>query len=279
MKIFMNLLVLSLLLSFGNAAAVTTDEKLGATIPLDLTFLNHEGKEKTLKELIDGKPTLLTLNYYRCHGVCTVELNNLAKTLENVELEEGKEYQVLTVSFLVEETPNQAKRKRTTILSSIERPFNASAWNFVVDKDGSALKIVDAVGFKFETSDLPSSSTEYEHGTGVVVLSPEGKITRYLRGINQLPIDVKMAVLEAAKGRVTESIYKKLESCSDYFPKEEYIAPTQEVIGVLITMLAIGLFIILYISSKKTRTTLTKEEYYKQQEEAEKNLQQKDNEK
>jgi len=268
MKIVMNLLLLlALFFSFGNSGDVTTEEKLGKTLPLDLTFLNHEGKEKTLKELIDGKPTLLTLNYYRCHGVCTVELNNLADTLEKVELEEGKDYQVLTVSFLVEETPNQARHKRKTILSSIERPFNASAWNFVVDKDGSALKIVDAVGFKFATSDLPSLTTEYEHGTGVVVLSPEGKITRYLRGVNQLPVDVTMAIVDAKKGRVTKSIPKRLEKCSDYFPKEEFVAPTQEIIGVLITMLAVGLFIILYISSKKKRTTLTKEEYYKQQEE------------
>jgi protein SCO1/2 len=258
------------MLSFGNAASVVTDEKLGATVPLDLTFITHEGKEKTLKELIDGKPTLLTLNYYRCHGVCTVELDNLAETLTKVELAEGDAYQVLTISFLVEETAEQAKSKRKTILNSIQRPFNESAWNFVVDKDGSSQKIVNAVGFKFEESDLPSVTLEYEHGTGVVVLSPEGKIIRYLRGINHLPIDVKMAVIDAKKGRVTQSIPKTLESCSDYFPKEEYVAPTMEIIGVLISMFAIGLFIILYISSRKKRTTITKEEYYKQQEKLEK---------
>ncbi|HHD75821.1 MAG TPA: SCO family protein [Campylobacterales bacterium] len=271
MKIFANLfLFLCLSFSFGNAADVNTNEKLGANVPLDLTFLNHEGKEKTLKELMDGKPTLLTLNYYRCHGVCTVELNNLAETLSQVKLEEGKEYQVLTVSFLVEETPDQAKAKRKTILSSIQRPFNEKAWNFVVDKDGSALKIVDAVGFKFVESDLPSVTLEYEHGTGVVVLSPEGKIVRYLRGVNHIPTDVAMAITDAKKGRVTQSIPKKLETCSDYFPKEEFVAPTQEIIGVLITMFAIALFVILYLSSKKKRTTLTKEEYYQQQKELEK---------
>ncbi len=256
--------------SFLGAATVNTNEKPGAMVPLDLKFLDDEGKEKTLKELMDGKPTLLTINYYTCAGICTLELNNLAQTLSEVDLKEGKDYQVLTVSFTEDDTPALAKHKRRTVLRSITKPFEASAWNFVVGEHGSADKLVDAVGFVYKVSDLPSAKVQYAHGTGVIVLSPKGKITRYLRGVNQLPIDVKMAVLDAKKGRVTHSIPKQLVSCSDYNPKEKYIAPTEEIVGIIITVLAIGLFIFLYRLSRKKRTTLTKEEYYKQQEEQEK---------
>ena len=264
------LLLLPLLLSsFLSGATVNTHEKLGAMVPLNLKFLDDEGKEQTLKELMHGKPTLLTINYYTCAGVCTTELNNLADTLSKVDLKEGEDYQVLTASFTEDDTPALAKHKRRTILRSMTRPFKASAWNFVVGENGSANKLVDAVGFRYKVSDLPSATTQYTHGTGVIVLSAKGKIVRYLRGINQLPIDVKMAVMDAKKGRVTQSIPKQLVACSDYNPKQKYIAPTEEIIGIIMTILAIGLFIVLYMINKKKKTTLTKEEYYKQQEEEE----------
>ena len=266
----MLLSLLFVLVSFAQAGDVNTQEKLGAMIPLDLEFITDDGEKKTIKELMDGKPTLLTLNYYRCAGVCTMELEGLAETLEKVDLKEGKDYRVLTVSFLEEETQALAKRKKRTILGAMQRPFDNSAWNFVVSKNGNVQKLIDAVGFKFEKSDLPSVSIQYAHGTGVVVLSAEGKITRYLRGINQVPVDVKTALIEAKKGIVGTSIPKGLESCSDYHPQDEYIAPTEEIIGIIITILSIALLYFLYRSAKKNRTTLSKEEYYKQQEEAEK---------
>lgn len=266
------LLLLPLLFfSFLSGATVNTAEKPGAMVPLDLKFLDDEGNEKTLKELMHGKPTLLSINYYTCAGVCTTELNNLADTLSKVDLKEGEDYQVLTASFTEDDTPALAKHKRRTILRSMTRPFNASAWNFVVGENGSADKLVDAVGFRYKVSDLPSETVQYTHGTGLIVLSSKGKIVRYLRGINQLPIDVKMAVIDAKEGKVTPSIPKALEACSDYNPKEKYIAPTEEIIGVVMTILAIGFFVVLYIISKKKRTTLSKEEYYKEQEEKENN--------
>jgi len=263
MKLF---LLLLLLFSFANAEGTATEEKLGAMVPLNLKFINDEGEEKTLKQLMNGKPTLLTLNYYKCAGVCTTELADLADTLSKVDLQEGKDYQVLTVSFSETETPDLAKEKRTTILESITRPFTKSAWNFVLGKNGSSKKLVDAVGFNFKKSDLPSVATQYTHGTGVIVLSPEGQITRYLRGIIQLPIDVKMAVLDAAKGRVTPSIPKQLQSCSDYHPKEKYVLPIEQIVGGIITFTIVGIFIFLFLTGKKNKVTRTKEEHYTKEE-------------
>ncbi|MCJ7766278.1 MAG: SCO family protein [Thiovulaceae bacterium] len=270
-------LLLLLLFSFANAGGTATDEKLGAMVPLNLKFINDEGEEKTIKQLMDGKPTLLSLNYYKCAGVCTTELADLADTLTKVDLQEGKDYQVLTVSFSESETPYLAKEKRRTIFRSMTRPFTKSAWNFVVSKNGSSKKLVDAVGFNFEKSDLPSVETQYTHGTGLIVLSPEGKITRYLRGIHQLPIDVKMAVLDAAKGRVTPTIPKQLQSCSDFHPKEEYVLPVEQIVGAIITLIVVAMFIRLLLTGKKHKGTLTKEEYYRQEEEKENHSQKKDN--
>jgi protein SCO1/2 len=274
MRFFLSLL---LLFSFLNAAVTATDEKLSAMVPLDLKFINSEGEVKTIKQLMNGKPTLLTLNYYRCSGVCTTELMKLAETLSKVDLQEGKDYQVLTVSFSETETPDLAKDKRKTILESISRPFTKSAWNFVVSDKGSAKKLVDIVGFHFAKSNLPSVTKQYTHGTGVIVLSPTGKITRYLRGINQLPMDVKMAVLDAKKGKATPSISKQLVPCSAFHPKEKYVLPTEQIIGAIISLVVLALFIKLLLLGKKKKVPLTKEEYYRQEEE--KNHQKKDDEK
>ena len=263
------LMLLLLLFSFANATGSDLDEKLGATIPLNLKFITDKGEEKTLKQLMNGKPTILTLNYYTCAGICTTELVDLADTLSKVDLQEGKDYQVLTVSFAKEDTPELAKEKKRTVLRSMTRHFDESAWNFVVDDNGSSKKIADIVGFHFSVSDLPSLMKQYTHDTGIIALSPQGKITRYLRSIRQLPIDVKMAMLDAKKGRATSAISKQLQSCSAYHPKEKYTVPTEEIVGTIITIVAIGFFIRLLFVSKKNRVTLTKEEYYKQEEEQE----------
>jgi len=273
MKLLLSLL---LLFSFANAAGVAMDEKLGAMIPLDLKFINDKGETKTFKQLMHGKPTLLTLNYYKCAGLCTTELIKLAETLEKVDLKEGKDYQVLTVSFSEDEPASLAAHKRKTIFSSMTRDFDHSAWNFVIGKNGSSKKLVDTVGFHFEKSDLPSAIMQYTHATGVIVLSAKGKITRYLQGVTQLPLDIKMAVLSAAKGKVTKSIPKQLQSCSDFHPKEKFVLPTEQIVGAIITLIAIAFFIRLLLFNKKNRVTLTKEEYYRQEEE--KDLKKKDKE-
>jgi len=263
------LLLLSLVFAFVNATDTSTNEKLGTMVPLDLKFINHKGEEKTFKQLMNGKPTLLTLNYYKCAGICTTELIELAETLEKVDLVEGKDYQVITVSFSEDEPASLAMEKRRTVFRSMSRPFDKSAWNFVIGEHGSSKKLADIVGFRYEKSDLPSAIMQYTHGTGVIALTKEGKITRYLRGVKQLPLDIKMAVLDAKKGRITPSISKQLQSCSDYHPQEKYIAPTEEIVGVVISIIVIALFIVLWLVGKKSRTTLSKEEYYKKEEEKE----------
>ncbi len=266
------LLLLSLLFSFIHAGEADIEERLGTVIPLDLKFITDEGEIKTFKELMNGKPTLLTLNYFTCSGVCTTELTELANTLSNVDLKEGTDYQVVTVSFAEYEKPGLAKHKRNTILGSITRPFERSAWKFVIGTDGSSKVLADAVGFHFKKSDLASAQLEFAHGTAVITLSAEGKVTRYLKGIRQLPLDVKMAILDAKEGKVSASIAKKSEACSAFSPVSEKVAPTEMIIGTILILLTIALFLFLRRANAKSKEGLTKEEYYKlQAEEEEKN--------
>lgn len=113
------ILVLSVLITFLNAGPLGIEEKLGQTVPLDLTFINEKSERVTLKELMDGKPTILTLNYFRCAGICSPQLNDLAKTVGKIQLAENTDYKVITVSFAENETPELAAAKRKNQLESI----------------------------------------------------------------------------------------------------------------------------------------------------------------
>ncbi len=263
------LLLFSLLISFVYAGESDIEEKLGTTVPLDLKFIDDEGETKTLKELMDGKPTLLTLNYFTCSGICTTELSELANTLSKVKLKEGTDYQVVTVSFAEYESAGLAKHKRNTILSSITRPFERDAWKFVIGTKGSSKVLADAVGFHFKKSGLSSTRMEFAHGTAVITLSKEGKVTRYLKGVRQLPLDIQMAVLDAQEGKVSASIVKKSDACSSFSPISEKVAPTEMIIGAFLTLFSIGLFLFLRRANKKSKEGLSKEEYYRLQEEEE----------
>jgi protein SCO1/2 len=248
-------LVLSLFFTFlGASSKLGIHEKLGEMVPLDLTFLNEKSQSVTLKELMDGKPTILTLNYFRCAGICTPQLNDLAKMLSRLDLAENTDYKVLTVSFAEEETPALAASKRKNILASMSRPYVADAWHFVIGENNSSHVLADDVGFAFEKQVSPSGQVEYIHAGAAIVLSPEGKVTRYLNGINQLPFDVKMALIEAADGRVGPTIAKTLLFCFAYDSEnKKYVFMWEKIGAVIMLTIVFGFFIYLVKTGRKNK--------------------------
>ncbi|CAA6799955.1 MAG: SCO1/SenC family protein [uncultured Sulfurovum sp.] len=204
MKKYLFLLLLTLPLFSEKGAGI--GQKLGDTVPLDLTFINEQAKEVTLRELMDGKPTLLTLNYYRCAGVCSPQLEELAATLSKVQLAENLDYKVITVGFAEDEDISLAITKKKNIISSMTRHYVQDAWQFVLGENNSSGKLAQSVGFKYKAMKMENGDLGYIHGASVVMISPEGKITRYLNGINQLPADITMAIKEASEGKVRQSI-------------------------------------------------------------------------
>jgi len=246
------ILVLSLLFSFAYAEQLGINEKLGEMVPLDLTFLNEESKSVTLKELMDGKPTILTLNYFRCAGICTPQLNDLANMLSRLDLAENTDYKVLTVSFAEDETPPLAAAKRKNQLDSMTRAYVADAWHFVIGENNSSGVLAEKVGFSYERSVSSTGKVDYIHAAALIILSPEGKITRYLNGIEQLPFDAKMALIESAEGKVGPTIAKTLLFCFAYDPKgKTYIFVWEKVAAVIMLSIVFGFFIYLVKSGRK----------------------------
>lgn len=186
---------------------VGIDEKLGATIPLDLVLKDEDGKDVTLRSLL-GKPVVLSLNYFRCAGICTPQLNGMVEVFGRSKVTPGVEFTVVTVSFDERDTWEMAAMKRANYLKQIERPIQPSGWRFLTGPASASKALADSVGFKFK-----QQGDEFIHAGALMVLSPEGKVTRYMYGVNYLPADLELAVQEAAKGEVRPSISKWLKIC------------------------------------------------------------------
>lgn len=206
---------------------VGVDEKLGQPVLADLIFNDEAGQPVTLQSLL-GKTTILTLVYYECPGICTPLLNNLTGTLDQLDLTPGRDYQVITISFDPKDTPSVAARKRENYVKQIHRAFPMEAWRFLTGNQAAIDKITDAVGFRYQ-----KVGNDFNHPGVVMVLSPDGRMMRYLQGIQFMPFDIKMAVIEAGKGHPMPTLNRVLAFCFSYDPEgRKYVFSTLKVAGV-----------------------------------------------
>ncbi|MDF1882947.1 SCO family protein [Sulfurimonas sp. SAG-AH-194-C21] len=246
------LTILLLCLQLLHSEGLGINEKLGDTVPLDLIFINEQSERVTLKELMDGKPTLLTLNYFKCAGICSPQLNDMAIMLSRLHLAENTDYKVITVDFAEDETPDLAVAKKKNLIHSMNRSYVQDAWHFVIGENNSSGKLADSVGFKFEKTVAANGQVDYIHGAALIVLSPTGKITRYMSGIEQLSTDVEMALGEAKKEMVSPTISKNSPYC---FSKKQdgfiMVKMGSKIWAVLMMSVVIGLFVYLIRGSKR----------------------------
>ena len=229
------------------AEEVGVDEKLGQTIPLDLVLKDEAGKPVSLRSLVD-KPTILTLNYFRCAGICTPQLNGLADVLNKVNANPGKDFQVITVSFDDRDTPEMAAQKRTNYLGEITRPFPPVAWRFLTGDAATTRTLAGSVGFKYKRV-----GDDFVHAGAIMILSPQGKVTRYMYGITYLPADLELALQEAARGEAHPSINKLLKFCFSYDPQgRKYVLDFTKV-AAAITLLAAAIFVFALVSKGRKK--------------------------
>ena len=226
------------------------DEHLGASVPTDLVFLDEQGSPLTLAQLINDKPTILTLIFYNCQGICTPLLNGLAEAVSrSPDLEPGKDFNIVTISFDPLETSVLAKRKRDNYLREVGRPIDAKGWRFLTGTQENIDRICDAVGFRY----LKQEGT-FIHSGVLTFLSPQGKIVRYLYGgdvsrniIPFLPFEIQLAVIEASEGRVGPTIHKVLRLCFQYDQAGKRYALSATRISMAV-VLVFALAVLLYVT-------------------------------
>lgn len=225
------------------------EKKLGGTLPLDLQFRNSDGKVMNLKDIIN-KPTVLALVYYRCPGICSPLLTSLGEVMDKADVQPGKDYQVLTISFDTRETYDIADRWKKNYLEGMNRTIAPEDWFFMVGDSTNVAKITDAVGFRYKSD----GKDDYIHSGALIMISPEGKITRYLLGTSYLPFDFKMAIIEASKGIASPPITKLLAYCFSYDPDgKKYVFNFNKVAGTVI-FLGVGIFFVVLLVKGRKKT-------------------------
>jgi protein SCO1/2 len=254
MKLTKLFLVLFLLLPFILLAQkkieVGIDEKLGDTLPMNLTFQTSEGKTASLKDIIT-KPTLIALVYYECPGVCNPMQTELAWMIDKLQLEPGKDFQVVSISFDFTETPEVAAKWKKNYLLTIKRKFDPDNWLFLTGDSLSVHKLTDAIGFYFKPADK-----QFVHAATLVTVTPQGKISRYLFGTEFNPFDVKMALLEAESGKTSPTISKVLKYCFSFDPKgRQYTLNVTRIVGTVM-ILGIGILLGVLLLKKKKNASV-----------------------
>jgi protein SCO1/2 len=220
------------------------DQRLGASVPPELRFRDDAGREVTLRDYFGTRPVVLSLNYYACPMLCTVTLNGLASALNVLSsFDAGREFEVLTVSFDPSEGPELAAGKKAAYLSRYKRPTAEAGWHFLTGDADSIDALTKAVGFRYTWDE---ETKQFAHPAGVVVLTPEGRISRYLFGIEYAPKDLKLALMESTARRIGSLVDQAILYCYRYDPMTgRYSASIIGLmrLGALATLLALAGFI------------------------------------
>lgn len=226
---------------------VGIDEKLGQTIPMNITLIDEYGKPVKLAELTQGKPFALTLVYYRCPGICSPLLTGFTKTIDLTDLVPGKDYKIITVSFDPTETYLTGSEKKKNYFGQLKnKQLSNEDWRFLTADSSTIARLTDAVGFRYIKKD-----NEYIHSGVLTLVSPNGMITRYLYGTDFLPMDFKLGIIEAADGKVGTTISKVVSLCYTYDPEgKRYVLDVTRIAGGVM-LFVIGVFIVVLIIKKK----------------------------
>ena len=224
-------------------------EKLGADLPLNLTFFDEYGQPVTLGSLIN-KPTILNLVYFRCAGLCSPLMNGIADVINRLDMQPGKDYQVITISFDPTDDYLRAVEKKKNYFESMQKKIPDDSWRFLTGDSVNIVKITDAVGFRYIRQ-----GKDFIHSAGIMAVSPKGKIARYLYGTAFLPFDVKMALTEASEGRSTPTIAKIVKLCYSYDPDgRKYVLNITRIAGGGILVLIVAFVAFVTMKKKKTNT-------------------------
>jgi protein SCO1/2 len=189
------------------AREVGIDQKLDSPVPLDLTFRNEAGETVRLGDYFGEKPVVLVLAYYRCPKLCNVVLNAMLQTFREMSFTIGKEFEVVTVSFDPRETPELAAAKKRSYVEKYGRDGAEAGWHFLTGEKPQIDALAEAVGFRYryvEKEDL------YAHASGIMLLTPQGHVSRYFYGISYSPRDLRLGLIEASQNRIGSPTDKAL---------------------------------------------------------------------
>ena len=178
---------------------IGVDQRLGAGIPLEITFRDESGTPVKMADMFGRKPVLLTPVYYECPMLCSMQLNGLVRAMKVLPFDAGREFEVVTFSFDPKETPDLARAKKDRYVRDYGRAGAQAGWHFLTGDTEAIQQLTNAIGFRYE---YDAATGQWAHVSTVLVLTPEGRISQYLNGIEHDPQALKYSLIEASKGRI-----------------------------------------------------------------------------
>jgi len=244
---------------------VGIEQHLNAQVPPDLTFRDETGKTVTLGDYFGRKPLILNLVYYNCTMLCGEALAGLASSMRLVKFDVGNEFDVVTVSFDPRETPEMAAAKKKDYVQRYGRPNAATGWHFLTGEPDSINALTKAVGFQYQ---YDAKTNQYAHATAIMVLTAQGRISRYFYGVDFPPKDLRMGLVEASQGKIGNAVDAVLLFCYHYDSETgKYGAMVANILrlAAAATILIMGTFLFIFwrmdLSVTKRAATRTKTGY------------------
>lgn len=194
---------------------VGIDQKLNGEVPLDLTFVDETGQSVQLRKFFDGKPVVLALVYYECPMLCTQVLNGLVRSLKEIKLDAGRDFNVVAVSINPRESAELAATKKRVYAGIYARPGGEQGWHFLTGPEAASKALAASVGFRYAYDPVTG---QYAHASGIMVLTPEGRISRYFYGIEYLSRDLRLGLVEASANKIGSPVDQLLLFCYHYDP-------------------------------------------------------------
>jgi protein SCO1 len=220
------------------------DQKLGAQLPLDAEFKDEAGKTVTLGSYFGKRPVVLVLAYYECPMLCTLVLNGVETALNVVDLNMGKDFEVVTVSFNPRETPALAAAKKQTYTQAYRRGGAQEGWHFLTGTETNIHRVTEAVGFHYKYDE---KTDQYYHSAGIMVATPDGVLSKYFYGIEFSARDLRLGLVDASNRRIGKLSDVVLLLCMHYDPitgRYGFAAMTAVRVAGLITVALMVTFII-----------------------------------
>ena len=235
------------------ADRVGMDQKLNAQVPLEAVFRDETGQRVRLGNYFGTKPVILVLAYYECPNLCTLVLNATLASVQDLRFNAGTDFQIVVVSFDPREKPALAAEKKRTYVRRYARPGGAGGWHFLTGDEPAIKQLAQSVGFHFV---FDAQSKQYAHPSAIMVLTPAGKISRYFAGIEYPPKELRLALIEAADGRIGSLTDQLFLFCFHYNPLTgKYGVAIMRVIRVCgcATVFLLGAFVIVQLRRDRQR--------------------------
>jgi protein SCO1/2 len=229
------------------------DQKLDERVPLDTVLIDESGAEVRLGDYFGERPVVMVFAYYECPMLCTQVINGLSRALDVLSLEPGRDFEIITVSFDPRDTPATAAAKKAVYLERYQRPGAASAWHFLTGRPASIEQLTRGAGFRYAWDE---QTGQFAHPSGIIVLTPDGRLARYLFGIEYGPRDLRLALVEASAGKIGSAVDAVLLYCYHYDPltgRYGLMVRRAIQIGGAVTVLGLGAFILTMLRWERRR--------------------------